>query len=397
MRTLTAIVLTIVSLHAFSQRTVKGIVVDDNLEPLSSAHVLSIDSTITDMDGRFTLHIPDDLDSVTIHVGVMGFGWEQIEVALPYKGELVVQLYEEEFMLPEVPISSNRPYTLMYEAIVKLRDSKPTDPFQNKSFYRQTHREDGQYVRLIEADVSVVNTATARPKHYLKIEQQRRSMVYEKNGGQHDDHLVDLLMENPADHPSGTILDIRTLKSFELNIVSECYDSTKIGYSYNHMQSPKRYEGEVLLDEQGRVVRIVERSLDNPKYQPGGGMLGSTADIWEFVDGTKQVYYSYPNNTLQLDSIEYNYLHNITDRFSGRTHYVIEEQFQLWVYSTELHAQVDLTPYTVLSHLYNKRYPFDSKFWEDYDQQKLHPLATDVVEGLAGRKPLSDQYRAEGK
>lgn len=394
--TLIPLLLLLAIYTAQAQATIKGLVTDINGEPIEAAHVLSTDSTVTDAEGYFSLQVPKGIEQVDIQVNVLGYLPEKMEVTLPMDSLLVIKLLADKYELPEVPILSDRPYTIMLEAIKKLQAAMPDTAYLNNCFYRQIHREDGKYVRLIEADVDILNNAENRPKDFLKINQMRRSMVYERNGGQHDDHLVDLLLENYATHPSGTILDPRTLSSYELHIEAENMDSTIITYSYNHFRSEKHFTGQVLLDAKGRIVRIIEQSTDNPKYQPGG-MLGSASDTWEFVNGDKALHYSYPNGTLQLDSINYNYLHNITDRFSGRTHYVIEEYFQLWVSSTTTIANPDMKPYKALSGLYTKPYKYNIKFWNNYSALKQHPLPIEVKLGLNKYKELEGQYSAEGK
>lgn len=393
---LTPLLLLLGLLTAQAQTILNGLVTDMNGEPIGAAHLLCIDSTITDADGRFTMNIPQGLTHIAIRIEVLNYMPDIVNVKLPYDSILVIRLIAMEYELPEVPILSNRPYTIMLEAIKKLQVAMPDTAYLNNCFYRQTHREDGKNVRLIEADVDILNTASTPLKEYLKVNQLRRSIVYERNGAQHNDHLADLLLENYATHPAGSILDPRALSSYQLHIEAENMDSTLIGYSYKHFKSEKHYTGQVLLDSKGRIIRIVEQSIDNPKYQPSG-MLGSANDNWEFVNGNKKLYYSYTNGKLYTDSINYSYLHNITDRFSGRTHYVIEEQFQLWVNSTQSITEPDLKTYRVLSGLYSKRYKYNSQFWNEYEAIKAHPLPVKAEQDLAKHKKLQTQFAAAGQ
>lgn len=76
------VVALLLPLLLYAQRTVTGVVVDDNGEPLIGAAVRvqgTNDGTITDMDGRFSL--PNVADGATVEVSYMGYLPQQLKAA----------------------------------------------------------------------------------------------------------------------------------------------------------------------------------------------------------------------------------------------------------------------------------------------------------------------------
>ncbi|MBQ7648251.1 MAG: TonB-dependent receptor [Paludibacteraceae bacterium] len=76
------VVALLLPLLLYAQRTVTGVVVDDNGEPLIGAAVRvqgTTDGTITDMDGRFSL--PNVADGATVEVSYMGYLPQQLKAA----------------------------------------------------------------------------------------------------------------------------------------------------------------------------------------------------------------------------------------------------------------------------------------------------------------------------
>lgn len=76
------VVALLLPLLLYAQRTVTGVVVDDNGEPLIGAAVRvqgTTDGTITDMDGRFSL--PNVADGATVEVSYMGYLSRQLKAA----------------------------------------------------------------------------------------------------------------------------------------------------------------------------------------------------------------------------------------------------------------------------------------------------------------------------
>lgn len=76
------VVALLLPLLLYAQRTVTGVVVDDNGEPLIGAAVRvqgTTDGTITDMDGRFSL--PNVADGATVEVSYMGYLPQRLKAA----------------------------------------------------------------------------------------------------------------------------------------------------------------------------------------------------------------------------------------------------------------------------------------------------------------------------
>ncbi|WP_020570936.1 SusC/RagA family TonB-linked outer membrane protein [Neolewinella persica] len=96
---LTALLLT---LSVCAQRTVSGTVTDENDEPLIAASILAKGTSsgaITDLDGKFTLSVPEGIN--TLIVSYLGYATQEVTIG---EGPIIVRLGEDANLLNEVVV-----------------------------------------------------------------------------------------------------------------------------------------------------------------------------------------------------------------------------------------------------------------------------------------------------
>ena len=82
-------------------RTVRGIVLDvDNDEPLPGVSVSAGSGTgsVTDIDGVFSIKVPDNAKKLTFSM----VGYKNVEMSIPAKGEMIVKMTSASTVLDEV-------------------------------------------------------------------------------------------------------------------------------------------------------------------------------------------------------------------------------------------------------------------------------------------------------
>lgn len=92
----------LVSVQQTSGNTIKGVVTDANGEPIIGANIMvkgTTTGTITDLDGRFTLDVPEN---ATLQVSYIGFVSQNVKVGA--KKEIMIRLEEDAQALDEVVV-----------------------------------------------------------------------------------------------------------------------------------------------------------------------------------------------------------------------------------------------------------------------------------------------------
>lgn len=145
----------------FSQVTINGSIVSDKDSsplPFATIQVASKSKgTVSNLDGLFALTIQQENSSDTLLISYIGYAPLRIPIqqVLSSKAEQIFRLKESIISLDEVSVMPldylKNPNKIVEEAIKRIPMNGYTDEFTAKGFFRQVHREDDTYKRLIEA------------------------------------------------------------------------------------------------------------------------------------------------------------------------------------------------------------------------------------------------------
>jgi len=179
------ILITLISVQSFSQTEITGKVADFmTFEPIESASVY-IDKTtigtITNVDGKFSLRVPQENFSDTLIISSIGFKSYKMAIE-EFENGSDIYLEEDVAGLDEVVlVVENRPKTandVMLRAIERLPDNLPEEPFLQKGFLRHKERNKKEYKWLIEAAVTLYDSdyaAGAKDNLKLNVDEIRKS------------------------------------------------------------------------------------------------------------------------------------------------------------------------------------------------------------------------------
>ena len=242
-RYLTILLLSMVNSTCCAQHlfALKGLVRDPVSKKPLSYTMVSIkhtnQATTANENGNFSFSFVQSQNDIVVF-SLMGYHPKEILInTLSNSDSLIVELDVKAFDLPVTEIPGLAAKEVVRKAIRNLKQSFPDSNLILQSFYRQYHKEDNQYVRLLEA---IVITKEQPYRNYMNsiksekvfIKALRRSDVTEENKAQHGDHLIDLLNENLFKFPTGSVLNLKGIDYFQFHFAeSNSPDEIAIEFS----------------------------------------------------------------------------------------------------------------------------------------------------------------------
>lgn len=413
MKPLLIVILMVGCFSLMAQNTLlRGLVVDASLQPVPLAHV-SINKqvfTAADINGYFVLKTKELKPTDSITVSAMGFVVHTIALNHYTPGDtLRIALEADTYWLDGVTINNYKARSHWLKALQKLQAHRPSIAYTYPALFRQTHIENGAYVRLIEAGMTVYDVAasyqTGAMQERFSMQQVRRSNVLERNGDQHGDHLVDMFMENSLRYPTGTILDPRIIDQFELVFddgnCTICGDSLEqLVYRYQNAGDPKLLEGKIwLYTGSMRLFGLEETALNNPHYVQRGITLSGGDHHWMFQESKKTLWFQYTAGKVYLEQLQFVYLHHIQDRQVGMVRYTITESFSLYcgMPTAKNEGFVPDRTFARSGNLYSRKYEYEEAYWKQFPLALKHPLPEDVAQTMSSKTPLSEQFKKNGE
>ena len=316
-------------------------------------------STNSNENGDFELHIPTRYltDSCQLLFSALGYFTAQYSLANKEKNQLIhVFLSQKENELNPVSVLGYSAKTIVSKAIENISKTFYQKPFIQSCFYRQYHRENGKYVRLIEAFVDVYHPAFYQTNSHIlrdrySVKTLRRSNVYEQNGDVHGDHLSDLLMENFVLYTIGSPLNERNLNYFNFNF-SEDDDSLiyTIQFETKTLTNEKKMKGTILSHKYDYAIQRIEcyrypEKLDN--------------NNWKFINGHLLISFQKVHQHYVIDTLKMFYNHDVKNKINDNYQWTVEENFELYTLSNQFENVDSLHQagaFSDMSNLYQLKY-----------------------------------------
>ena len=111
--------------NVWSQRTVSGIIYDENKQPLQGATILVKDGqktgTVSDFNGYYQLTLPQTAESVTLYVTFVGYESQTLKFQPKDKNTHHFYLREDEALLGEVVVTGTRTPKLLKDVPIQTR------------------------------------------------------------------------------------------------------------------------------------------------------------------------------------------------------------------------------------------------------------------------------------
>ncbi len=306
-------------------------------------------------------------------------------------GPIQVTLKSKTYSISGVTFEEMKAENLLRSAIRKFSRNYPQKPYFYNAFYRQSHQENKKWVRLVEADLQVIDPGYLGEEK-MNVKQMRRSRVYERNKDIHGDHLAELLEENTVHYPAKFFTNPFNLGryrfKFDTTFVSDSV--TRILFFLSSPDEIKVTKGFIDISlKDTAIIQTFSKTEPNKNF----ALERYDRSNWKFNEGSVAVKYQKVDKKYFLSSIQFYYEHDIYNPVFKTFDFKVREYFDLWVYRVDLFQPApSAEKFSYLSNLYRRQYEYDATFWENYLPVKEHPISAEIILDLEREVPLAKQF-----
>jgi len=173
MKTILTLLLILSPIFCFSN--IKGKLIDEHKNPIPYANIVIKNTAIgviSNLEGDFTINIPDEYQERVLVVSSMGFKPKEILIKTFKKQEIYnIQLETAVINLTEIMIKvkATNASKIVKNAFDQYHDNFPTNPFIGKAFLRHTEKTKTKYKWLVDAAIEVYDPAFNQPSQEIKL------------------------------------------------------------------------------------------------------------------------------------------------------------------------------------------------------------------------------------
>lgn len=396
-----------VTVSAQDNVLLKGYVLDKGSNQALGLAAVQIKSSqlgaLTEDNGYFELPVPKSNLKDSLRISFMGYLAKTISIAAYNQTDtLKIFLETQVATKDEVVVTAMNARGILLKAIENLRKNIYTDSIIQHGLYRQYHKENGKYVRLIEADVQVAFNTKSSYKYsfheVIQVNKIRRSENYETNGDVHGDHLADLLKENPFSYNKNTLLNPKMIDFLAPKFESEDAEQFVLKTQYKETSSAKLEQARLWIQKETfAILRIEIEKFPNPYYIKPRYTPDSR---WKLVNEKDVIELEKQDGKFFVSSLQRSYNHHVLNRQTGQVDFIVEESFELYFDDFETKQVGDkLSKGVYLSNttLYESLYKYDEAFWSHHELLEDYETPEKVIKDLETKKKLGQQFRDAGK
>jgi hypothetical protein len=318
-------------------------------------------------------------------------GFETGNWVIKQTGLIQVTLKSKTYSISGVTFEEMKAENLLRSAIRKFSKNYPQKPYTYQAFFRQSHQENKKWVRLVEADLQVLDPGYTGEEKML-VREMRRSRVYERNKDIHGDHLAELFEENSVHYPARFFTNPFNLGryrfKFDTTFVSDSVSRILFFLSLpDELKLTKGYIDISLKDT--AILQTFSKTTPNKNF----ALERYDRSNWKFNEGSVAVKYQKIHSKYFLSSIQFYYEHDIYNPVFKTFDFKVKEYFDLWVYQVDLiQTGLPSEKFSFLSNLYRRQYDYNAAFWENYSPILKYPLSPEIIKDLEKEIPISRQF-----
>ena len=162
----------------------KGVVVDGknkkSLEYASISVTNSNIATISNLEGVFSLKVPDSKKNENLVISYLGYKSKTIPLSSFSSEQMTIALEESFESLPDVNLVEVDPVTVIKKVIENRRSNSYREPLIARAFYRESIKKRRTYASLSEAVVDIYNNpegskvTMSRFQNHVKVQITKR-------------------------------------------------------------------------------------------------------------------------------------------------------------------------------------------------------------------------------
>jgi len=349
--------------------------------------------TISNLNGEFDFHFPSEYRNELLIISMIGYeNFEAPIWSLLENDSRVILMSKSTTVLPEIVVTDSLTGgEILQIALSRVEQNFPMQPFMLDGFYRDVKKVGGTYISLLEAAVKIFDENYAEPRNKSKLRERvklvevRKSLGYDNKFttyfGQRN-LLEDLLLHNNIRYRQ-----IDADEEFLNNIVRE-KDSFYNDQEIYVVSNTKDFFLQVYINKADYSILHLEFEISGDSQEKRKNLVS------KFVSFKKSIDFKRYDGKM--------YLNYITVTSKERWYEASTDQFK---FETELvqHLLINHVLPNPLSRigttekmrnygLQYQDYPYNKKFWDDYNVIKETPIDRKVLDDLEKIAPLEKQF-----
>ena len=206
--------------------------------------------TVTNSEGEFLLKIPKNIKKNVLGIAYLGYKNELIPLKNLETDNNVIALEPSPYPIKEVIIRTSDPLQLIMTAIRNIKNNYPTQPEQQIGFYRETIKQNRNYIEVAEAVLDVYKSSYMDDFDYDRIK------IYKGRKNQDVKKMDTILFKFQGGPKTAFLLDmVKTPGNLLYEDMLEHYDFELTGITK-------------INDKESYIIEFDQRSdVDFPLYQ----------------------------------------------------------------------------------------------------------------------------------
>ena len=264
--------------HNFYDSTfleISGKVIDkrDN-KAISYANILIYGTnrgTVTNSEGDFIVKIPISYENPALQISSIGYETLTISLTVLQASGNLIFLEPKVYSLGEVEIKTLDPLNLLREALRRIPLNYGGTPLMVTAFYRETVKQNADYVSVSEAVFDVYKSGYRRAfdTDRIKIYKGRKNqdlapvdtVLFKLKGGPYNAFRLDLI-KYPGEILSPTMFDCYDYK-LEGFITIDGRNAYVVSFRQKEDETLSLYQGNIYIDTESRAIITLEFSLSD--------------------------------------------------------------------------------------------------------------------------------------
>jgi hypothetical protein len=377
--------------------TISGKVVDKETKevlPFASIGIMGKSlGTITNLQGEFDFHLPNELRNNIFVITSLGYKTFESPVWSLISDSLVIQMEKSNLLLQEVVISDSlKGGDILHIALSRIDQNYPDKPFIMEGFYRDLKKVADTYISLLEAAVKIYDEDYKEPRNKFKLRERvglkevRRSLGYSSKFTSFFDQgnlLEDLLLHNSIRYRHLPEED-DFLK--QLTREKDNYFNNQPVYVVTHRADQMT----MLIDKKTfAIIHFEDENTTDDFVGKKGGLTSKLVKVKRVID-----FKSF-NDKLYLNYLTVNSQINWYDEQTNELKFETELQQQLLVNSIEPNTtkRIGLREKMKNYGLQYQDQAYNKEFWDNYNVIKASQLDKKIIQDLEKEEPLESQFK----
>lgn len=202
----------------------KGVIIDGkskkSLEYASVSVTNSNIATISNLEGVFSIKVPDSKKDESVVISYLGYKSKTIPLSSFTSGQMTIGLEESFESLPDVNLVKVNPVSVIKRVMENRKVNSYREPLIARAFYRESIKKRRTYASLSEAVVDIYKQSRGISGDYVTLSKSRKSTDYKKI-----DTLVIKLQGGPYNN-----LSMDMIKNEDLFFNADVFDIYEFTY-----------------------------------------------------------------------------------------------------------------------------------------------------------------------